>query len=197
MFWLAMALLVASSGLLAGRQPETRLTSGTTEMTLFARRPNAGIVSPWLRWDAPPRSAGWALVEASRAWSTSDAMSWRRRIHPGWNYLVWPDVWTLPADEPVRLRLAEGAGAAWHVAAPRADASYGLHHLTQLRGLLIALALAAFIVAARAVAAAARPTAPSAWRWWLAVGGVAGLAVWLRAHTLSLQSRARCPATSG
>jgi hypothetical protein len=45
MFWLAMALLVASSGLLAGRQPETRLTSGTTEMTLFARRPNAGIVS--------------------------------------------------------------------------------------------------------------------------------------------------------
>lgn len=188
MFWVAMALVVAGSGLLAGRDPVTPLTAGTTEMTLFARRPNAGIVSLWLRWDAPAGSAGWAVVEAARAWSTSDAMSWRRRIHPGWNYLVWPDVWTLPADEPVRLRLAEGAGAAWRVAAARADATYGLHHLTQLRGLLTALALAALIAAARTVVAASQPAAPSAWRWWLAVGAVAGLAVWLRAHTLSLQS---------
>jgi 4-amino-4-deoxy-L-arabinose transferase-like glycosyltransferase len=155
---------------------------GTSEVTLFAQRPTGAVVALWLRWDAPPGNAGWAIVEGGRAWSPSAEMSWRRRIHPGWNYLVWPELWTLPAEEPVRLRIADGADAGWQVAAARVDARYGLHHLTPLRGLLVALALFIVLVVARAGV----PAAPA--RWWLAVAGLTGLALWLRVHTLTLQS---------
>jgi mannosyltransferase len=184
MLWLAVAVLLTGWGALAGRHPVRDLAPGTTETTVFPRRPNGSVISLWLRWDAPVGSAGWAVIEARQAWSTSAEMSWRRRVHPGWNHLVWPDLWTLPADEPVRLRLADGAGAAWRLAAPRADAAYGLHHLTPLRGVLAALALAALLAVARGARRA--PRCP--WRWGIAVAGVAGLALWLRVHTLTLQS---------
>jgi hypothetical protein len=188
MFWLAMAVLVTGWGGLAGRQPVSDLTSGTTETMLFSRRPNGNVISLWLRWDAPTGSAAWAVITAADAWSTSAEMSWRRRIHPGWNHLVWPDLWSLPADEPVSLRLFDGAGASWRVAAPRADAAYGLHHLTLLRGVLVAFVLAGVTAAARVAGLARRLLALRAWRWWLAVAGVAAMATWLRAHTLTLQS---------
>ena len=187
-FWLAVAILLGSWGLLTDRHPVTAVAPGTSELTLFPRRPISAVVALWLRWDAPPGSAGWAIIEGGRAWSTSAEMSWRRRIHPGWNHLIWPDLGSVPADEPIRLRLAEGAGAAWRVAAPRVDPGYGLHHLTQVRGLLVALALAAVLAVARLGRAATRAPDPRAGRWWLTLTGVIALALWLRTHTLMLQS---------
>lgn len=180
--WLVAAILLAGWGLLAGRHPGIEVAPGTGEVTLFAERPSGALVALWLRWDAPPGHTGWAMIEGARAWSASAEMSWRRKIHPGWNYLVWPELWTLSAQEPVRLRMADGGNAAWQVAAPRVDARYGLHHLTPLRGLLATLALAIVLVVARA----GRPAGAA--RWWLALAGLCGLALWLRAHTLTLQS---------
>ena len=180
--WLAAAALLTGWGMLAGRHPTIDVAPGTSQVTLFSQRPTGSVVALRLRWHAPPGNAGWAVIEAAHAWSASAEMSWRRRIHPGWNHLVWPEVWTLPADEPVRLRIADGTGDAWQVAAPRVDAGYGLHHLTVLRGLLVALALAVGL----AVTRAGRAAGPAG--WWLAVAGVTGLALWLRAHTLTLPS---------
>jgi dolichol-phosphate mannosyltransferase len=186
--WAAVAILLAGWGALAGRQPTRDVAAGTTELQLFAPRPHGAILALWLRWDAPPGLSAWAIAEGADAWSAADEMTWRRRIHPGWNYLVWPEVWTLPADGPVRLRLADGAGAAWQVAAPRVDLRYGLHHLTPLRGLLLAAALALVAAAARANLPGRERPRPAPGRWWLAVAGVAAAALWLRAHTLTLQS---------
>jgi 4-amino-4-deoxy-L-arabinose transferase-like glycosyltransferase len=180
--WLVVAALLAAWGVLAGRHPITEVAPGTSEVTLLAQRPSGPIVALWLRWDAAPGNAGWAMVEGTRPWSASAEMSWRRKIHPGWNYLVWPELWTLPAQEPVRLRIADGAGAGWRITAPRADGRYGLHHLTPLRGLLLAIGLAIVL----AIARAGRPAGAAG--WWLALAGVTGLALWLRAHTLTLQS---------
>ena len=185
-FWLATAVLVGAAGVLPGRYPTSDVAPGTTELTLFQRRPSGSLIALWLHWDAPPGIAGWAIIESARGWSASAEAYWQRRIHPGWNYLVWPELWTLPADEPVRLRLAEGAGAAWHVAAPRVDARYGFHHLTQFRGLLVAIALATVVGVARAAVSATGSL--RAGYWWLAVAGVSGLALWLRAYTVTLQS---------
>lgn len=187
-FWLAAVVLVGGWGVLAGRHPARDVAPGTSEITLFPLRPAGSVVALWLRWDAPVGNAGWAMIEGARAWSASAEMSWRRRIHPGWNHLIWPDLGSLPADEPVRLRLAEVAGAAWQIASPRVDARYGLHHLTQLRGMLMAIALAAAVAVARVVLRATKSPALDAGRWWLAVAGVTGLALWLREHTLTLQS---------
>lgn len=188
MFWVAVAVVLAGWGALAGRSPSTELAAGTTRVTLFARRPNASVLSLWLRWDAPTGRTTWAVVEAGRAWSTSAEMSWRRQIHPGWNHLVWPDLWTLPAEDAVSLRLADGAGAPWTVSGARADVGYGLPHLTRLRGLLLALVLAVVVALARLADVRARVAAPRGWRWWLAVAAVTALALWLRCHTLGLQS---------
>lgn len=187
-FWLAAAILLTGWGLLAGRHPVSDLTPGATEVTLFSRRPAGSVLSLWLRWDAAPGNAAWAIIETSRARTVSEEMSWRRRVHPGWNYLVWPDLSSMPAGEPVRLRLAEGEGAAWRIAAPRVDARYGLHHLTPLRGMLLALALATVLAITRVAAIPATRPLPGAGRWWLAVAAATGLALWLRAQTLTLQS---------
>ena len=190
-FWLAAATVLGGWGILAGRHSAGDMAPGTSEVTLFPQRPDGGVVALWLRWDAPPGNAAWATIEGARARSASADMSWRRRIHPGWNHLIWPDAGSLPADEPVRLRLTEEAGAAWQIASPRVDARYGLHHLTQLRGMLVAIALAAVAVAAAAARVALRavkPWARDAVQWRLAVAGVTGLALWLREHTLTLQS---------
>jgi 4-amino-4-deoxy-L-arabinose transferase-like glycosyltransferase len=186
-FWLVVSVALAAWGV-SGGSPVTEVAPGTARVTLFERRPNAGILSLWLHWDAPAGRTTWAVAEAETAWSGSAEMSWRRQIHPGWNFLVWPDLWTLPAEEGVRLRVADAGAASWRVSAPRADVAYGLHHLARLRGLLLALALAALVALARAVDVAAWRAAARAWRWWLAVAGVAALAAWLRLHTLGLQS---------
>jgi 4-amino-4-deoxy-L-arabinose transferase-like glycosyltransferase len=186
--WGAVALLIVGWGALTARQPVREVPAGTTAVTLFAERPGGAILALWLRWDAPPGAASWAIVEGASAWSPSEELTWRRKAHPGWNYLVWPEVGTMPADGPVRLRLAEGQGAAWQVAAPRLDVRYGLHHLTPLRGVVVASALALAAWLARVRVRWGGGPAAWRWRWWLAVGGVAALAAWLRAHTLTLQS---------
>jgi dolichol-phosphate mannosyltransferase len=181
-FWLVAALVLAGWGLLAAPRPAAQVPAGGTGLTLFAQRPPGSLLALWVQWDAPAGATGWAVLEGARPWSSSDEMFWRRRLYPGWNYLLWPEVWTLAAQEPIRLSLADGAGAAWRITAPRVDASYGLHHLTSLRGLLAALALAGLLALVRGRV----PAVPN--RWWLALAGVTGLAVWLRAHTLTLQS---------
>jgi hypothetical protein len=53
---------------------------------------------------------------------------------------------------------------------------------------VLALALAALVVLARLADPSAWLAAWRAWRWWLAITAVTALAVWLRLHTLALQS---------
>lgn len=186
--WLGLAVVVGVWGGLAERHPTVEVAAGTTGVTLLPERPTGRIIALWLRWDAAAPHAGWAILEAGPGWSPSAEAYWRRRIYPGWNYLVWPELWTLPAGEPVRLRLADGAEAAWGITTPRVDARYGLHHVTQLRGLLLAIALAGVLLLARAVLLLATRSRSLAGWWWVAVAGVGGVALWLRAHTLTLQS---------
>jgi 4-amino-4-deoxy-L-arabinose transferase-like glycosyltransferase len=161
--------------------------SGRKDVTLFPERPAGRVLALEVGWDAPAGTEGWIVLEGAQPRSESDAMSWRRRLHVGWNAAVW-NLTDLPAAEPVRLRLSSPTDAAWRVSAPRVDDGYRLHHLTPLRGLLLALGLAAAVAVARVAKAASVARARSALRWWLAVGGIAGVALWLRLHTLALQS---------
>ena len=43
--------------------------------------------------------------------TSSEVMYWRRRVHPGWNQLVWDDFSQFPAERAVGLRLLEGDGS--------------------------------------------------------------------------------------
>jgi hypothetical protein len=184
-FWLTALLVLTGWGLLAGPGPTRDVPPGTAAITLLEGRPAGGLASLWLRWDAPPGSTAWATLEGAAGWSASAEMSWRRRLHPGWNQLIWPGLDRLPADQPVRLRVAQDAGSAWQVGSLHVDDGYRLRHLAPLRGLLLALALAAALALVRWPGT---PRAPGGARWWAAVAGVAGLALWLREHTLTLQS---------
>lgn len=186
--WLGLGVVLGAWGIVAGRHPAVEVAAGTTGVTLFSQRPTGSIIALWLRWDASEPNAGWAIIEAGRGWSPSAEAYWRRRIHPGWNYLVWPELWTLSAGESVKLRLADGAEAAWGITTPRVDARYSLHHVTQLRGLLVAIALAGIMLLARAAIVATGPRAFAGRWWWGAVAGIGAAALWLRAHTLTLQS---------
>ncbi|MBI2207771.1 MAG: glycosyltransferase [Candidatus Rokubacteria bacterium] len=185
-FWIAAAVLLGGWALVAGTGPGLAPDAGLTEATLFPRRPPGEVITLWLHWDAAAGEQAWAVLETARPRAPSDALSWRRRIHPGWNQLVWSDVPTLPADEPIRLAFDGGPAGAWRITALRADGGYGLHHLTSLRGLLLALGIAA--VAGVAGILGPRPRRSRARWWWAAVGAAAAIAAALRLHTLALQS---------
>jgi uncharacterized membrane protein len=185
--WLVAALLVVGAPFVTGRGDVRDLPPATRDVMLFPERPPGRILAIDVGWDGPPGSDGWIVLEGAKVRSDADAMSWRRRLHHGWNAATW-DITDLPAEEVVRLRLASPADAAWRISSPRLDDGYRFHHLIPLRGLLLALGLAAALAVAQVVTAAPVPRAPTALRWWLAVGGIAGIALWLRLHTLALQS---------
>jgi 4-amino-4-deoxy-L-arabinose transferase-like glycosyltransferase len=187
-FWLAAMALVVGGALLLEPGIARELAPGTTDVTLFPTRPDGAVLAVGLGWDAPPGREAWVVLEGAHPRSETDAMSWRRRVHGGWNHLVWADLTALPAGEPVRLRLEPASAAPWRIAEPRVDAGYRLHHLTPFRGLLGALGLVIVLAPARVVARSRRAPRPNAGRWWLAVAAIAGIALWLRLHTLALQS---------
>jgi 4-amino-4-deoxy-L-arabinose transferase-like glycosyltransferase len=187
-FWVVVTALIVGGAFLFEPGVAHELAPGTATVTLFSARPEGGVLAVGVGWDAPPGLDAWIVLEGAQPRSDGDAMSWRRRVHGGWNHLVWADLAALPADEPVRLRLEPASGARWRVAEPRVDAGYRLHHLLPFRGLLLALGLVIALAPARAVARAFTSRPAGAVPWWFAVTVVAATALWLRLHTLALQS---------
>jgi hypothetical protein len=141
-----------------------------------------------VRWQAPPGSLGWVALEPDGAGTSApDEAYRRRRIHPGWNQLIWDDFSRFPADHAVRLRRLDAVGSL-EVATPVASSWYGPQQLRPMRGLLAALflgAAAAGTLGWRALRHGRWPR-PGAWHRWLAV--IAGAALLLRSITLTTQS---------
>ena len=184
--WAVVALaLPLWAALTAARGPGRPVPSGAV---VLPRPPAAPILALWVRWQAPPGSLGWVALEPDGSGaSASDEAYRRRRLHPGWNQLIWDDFSGFPGDRGVRLRLLDGAGAL-AVAAPVVSSWYGPRELRPMRGLAAALLLGA--AAAGALVGGAlrerRWPRPGAWHLWLA--GIAGAALLLRAITLTTQS---------
>jgi 4-amino-4-deoxy-L-arabinose transferase-like glycosyltransferase len=187
-FWLAAMALVVGGTLVFEPGVARELAPGTPHVTLFPARPEGAVLAVGVGWDAPPGMEAWVVLEGARPRSDTDAMSWRRRVHGGWNHVVWADLARLPAGEPVRLRLEPASATPWRISEPRVDAGYRWHHVAQLRGLLVALGLVIVLAPARIGARATGPRRSGALTWWLAVTAIAGVALWLRLHTLALQS---------
>lgn len=184
--WLAAAATLAIWGLLAAPPRGADHGPGSTEVSLGRRPPAGDVLSLWIYWDAPVGRTGWVVLEGARPWDPSTEMSWRRQIHPGWNYLVWSELPGKSGEAPLRLRLQGGIDTRWHISPPRIDRRFGLYHLNPIRGLLVALGLGVLL----GIFALPRcwPTGPVARRWWIAVAGIAGLALWLRLHTIAVPS---------
>jgi len=155
---------------------------------VLPRPPAAPILVLWVRWQAPPGSLGWVALEPDGAGTSApDEAYRRRRIHPGWNQLIWDDFSRFPADHAVRLRRLDAVGSL-EVATPVASSWYGPQQLRPMRGLLAALflgAAAAGTLGWRALRHGRWPR-PGAWHRWLAV--IAGAALLLRFITLTTQS---------
>jgi hypothetical protein len=136
--WLVVAVAIAACGLWAssGRLAER---GDLEEVILFGERPSHGIVDVWVRWDAA--SPGWAVLEAGHRWSPAVEAFWRRRLHPGWNHLVWDEVGTLPEGASLSLRRSADPGARWAVGTPRVAERHGIVHLGAFRGVVATLAL--------------------------------------------------------
>ena len=184
--WVVVALaLPAWAALTAARAPEISVDSGAA---VLPRPPAAPILVLWVRWQAPPGSLGWVALEPDGAGTSApDEAYRRRRIHPGWNQLIWDDFSRFPADHAVRLRRLDAVGSL-EVATPVASSWYGPQQLRPMRGLLAALflgAAAAGTLGWRALRHGRWPR-PGAWHRWLAV--IAGAALLLRSITLTTQS---------
>jgi hypothetical protein len=157
------------------------------DFRVLEQPPASGLLTLWVRWDARRGEVGWVALEPGHPWSAGQEAYWRRRVHPGWNALIWDDFSGFPRGRPVTLRVLEGGGSA---SLARADVSprYTLAHLEPLAGLLAALALAggaAGMLVWRARSAMRRGRRRL---WYLALAASAALALGLRAHTLTTQS---------
>jgi hypothetical protein len=183
--WAGVALALLAWGGLTGPGPSYPLAAGGT---VLATPPAAPILTLWVQWDAAPASVGWVVLEPGGVGRAAGEEAYvRRRIHGGWNQLVWDDFSRFPADRPVQLRLVEGAGAL-RVAAPESSSWYTLGHLRPLRGLAGALLLGAVAAAALGWRRLHAGRAITARPWHLAVLATAALALGLRLHTLTTQS---------
>lgn len=185
--WAAVALVLQAWSGLTGPGAPTSPLGG--DGIVLARPPTAPIVTLWAHWEGGSEGgAGWVALESPGAPpAVGDEIYLRRRVHPGWNQLVWDDLSRLPAGLPVRLRVLEGDGLV-RVAPVHASSWYTLDHVRPLRGLLAALLLggvAAGVLAGRGLRAAAW-TRPRPWH--LAVLATAAGALALRLHTLTTQS---------
>jgi len=185
--WAAVALVLQAWSGLTGPGAPTSPLGG--DGIVLARRPTAPIVTLWAHWEGGSEGgAGWVALESPGAPpAVGDEIYLRRRVHPGWNQLVWDDLSRLPAGLPVRLRVLEGDGLV-RVAPVHASSWYTLDHVRPMRGLLAALLLggvAAGVLAGRGLRAAAW-TRPRPWH--LAVLATAAGALALRLHTLTTQS---------
>ncbi|HSE03558.1 MAG TPA: glycosyltransferase family 39 protein [Methylomirabilota bacterium] len=184
--WAVAALaLLAWSGLTG---PAEVTTPPAPARIVLAQPPGAPILALWLRWEAPSGSGGWVTLEPDEASPASvDEVYLRRRVHPGWNQLVWDDFSGFPAGRPVRLRVLEGDGLI-RIGSARASSWYTLEHVRSLRGLAAALVLGGGVAGALGW----RWLRGAAWRrprpWHLAVLAIAAAALALRLYTLTTQS---------
>jgi mannosyltransferase len=185
--WGILALALLAWAALTGPSPGPHVILEVRGVRVLEQRPPLRLLTVWVRWDAPSGAAGWVALEPGRPWPEGVETYWRRRVHPGWNKLIWDDFSGFPAQRPVTLRAIEGQGR-FSVAPPDTSAVYTLAHLEPLSGLLAALILAGGAVVALAwrAAPAMRFTAPR--HWHLALAAAALLALGLRAHTLTTQS---------
>src|SRR5262249_25968779 len=140
-----------------------------------------------VRWDAPSGVVGWIALEPGHPWPDGVAPYWRRRVHPGWNELIWDDFSGFPPGRPVTLRVIEGQGR-WSVAPPDTSALYTPLHLAPLAGLLAALVLAGGAATALAWHARRAVRLAALRPWHVTLAAAALLALGLRAHTLTAQS---------
>jgi len=184
--WSAVALtLQAWGGLTGPAGPGVPLGRAGT---ILERPPVVRILTLWLHWPAPPGEVGWVVLEPDGITATSsEVVYWRRRVHSGWNQLVWDDFSRFPAERAVGLRLLEGDGSV-SIASVHASPGYRLDHLRPLRGLVAALLMALVAVGVLA----ARRVRRGAWTrlgaWHLSVLLVAAGALVLRLITLTTQS---------
>jgi len=167
-----------------GATPPPRAAAGL----VLAEPPTASILTLWTHWEAPRGAGGWVTLEPDDASAAAtDPLYLRRRVHPGWNQLIWDDFSGFPPARPVRLRVLEGDGGV-HLAPARASSWYTLDHLRPLRGLVAALLLGGVVAAVLGV----RRLRAAAWvrprPWHLAVLATAVGALALRLHTLTTQS---------
>jgi hypothetical protein len=184
--WAAVALVLQAWGGLTGPGAPTRPLG--PDGIVLARPPTAPILTVWVRWEVPHGGVGWVALESAEAPpAAGDEIYLRRRVHPGWNQLVWDDLSRLRAGRPVRLRVLEGDGLV-RIAPAHASSRYTLDHVRPLRGLLAALlfgGVSAGVLAGRGLLAAAW-TRPRPWD--LAVLATAAGALALRLYTLTTQS---------
>ena len=201
--WLGLAAIIVGWGTATapgavvelGRHPST---------VLFAQAPAAAVIDVWVRWDGV--EPAWVILEEAAPWPSSVEPFWRRRVHPGWNLLVWDEIGALSPRRPVSLRVGDAGPTRWAVGSGRAGGHYGFTHLRAFRGLAVTFALVAALslwtVASLAVrvvrrgpgsasvASAAvggpRPSVPG-WAA-LALIAIGALALLLRWHTLAAQS---------
>ena len=185
--WTVVALVLAGWWALAAPRAVDHAATGAGAFNVLERRPAARVLTLWAHWDAPRGAVGWVALEPGQPWPAAAEPYWRRRVHPGWNQLIWDDFSGFPPASPVRLRVLEGQGR-WLVAPPATSAIYTFAHLRPLRGFLAALVLAggaAGILTWRGLRGT-RARAPRPWH--LALAATAALALGLRAHTLTAQS---------
>lgn len=180
--WVALAAVLLGWSVLASHGSAIPAPAGAERVTLPVSADAGGVLSVRVRLEAPPGASGWAVLEPGRRWSSSQEAYWRRRVHPGWNHLLWDDLRGLGAG-PVTLRL-DGERHGWVVDEARLAPRLGLGHLYPLRGLLAALALGAVVAAAGAIRLLGRRPTSRRLAWGAAVAGLAGVAAWLRLHTL-------------
>jgi hypothetical protein len=184
--WAVVALALGVwGGLTAARGPARPLGRGDV---VLPRPPSTPILELWVRWTAPAGAIGWVALEPDGVKpAASEETYWRRRVHPGWNQLIWDDFSRFPADRPVRLQLLETAGTLW-VRPAVTSTWYGPDELRPMRGLLAALllgAIAAGVLGYRWVRSD-RWERPGSWA--LSVVAIAAVALVLRVITLSAQS---------
>jgi hypothetical protein len=184
--WAVVALaLPLWAALTTSRGPGRPVASGAV---VLPRPPATPILVLSVRWQAPPGSVGWVALEPDGIGAAaSDEAYRRRRVHPGWNQLIWDDFSGFPADRGVRLRLLDGPGSL-AVATPVLSSWYGPQQLGPMRGLVATLLLGAAAAGALvwgALREGRRPR-PGAWHLWLA--GITVAALLLRAITLTTQS---------
>jgi hypothetical protein len=182
-----LVVLAGWGGLASPRAPAPAPASVAAAVPVLPARPSEALLALWIRWDAPPGHPGSVVLEAGRRWTPTEALTWRRRVHPGWNLLTWTDVAALPPGSPLTVRILEGAAGSWAVSGPLLSSRYGLVHLAALRGLIAAAVLGAAVgVVWAARGLRARRRRPGLWE--LALAGTAILALWLRVHRLTAQS---------
>ena len=171
------------TGPVPGRHP----MDGVRELRVLGQRPASPVLTLWLYWDAPDRAVGWVALEAGHPWPEGAETYWRRRVHFGWNALIWDDFSGFPPGRPVTLRVLEGHGH-FSVAPPDTSALYTPAHLQPLSGLLAALVVGAGAASILVWRGRSSFRFDALRSWHLALGAIVVLAVALRAHTLTSQS---------